>query len=272
MSSPPQEFGKQEDEEKGQKEEAIENVPTQDEEGAGQSIGDGTPPGAKPRRGAKRRRIGEKVDQSKVVDIKSLPANPLQEVPFQKQTALVVKIFVENKMYVANTGDTDVTIPVGTFLCGYGMGRFARDENESFNPDCHHMYTIQTCDDYVYTSKFTTVKEVLKEQLSTNPEAKIAYHSIFDIASKDTDAFGVKQEHKIFFIPAFSSDTENGQNQTTTQINLAGKLPANTFESSHCVVQAWAVKWGPLGLIPVRPLVLFKQSCDIPAGKALSLM
>ena len=271
-SPPPQEFGKQEYEETGQEGEDIEDDPKKDQEGAGHSIGDGPPSVGKPRRGAQRRRIGEKVDQSKVVDIKSLPANPLQEVPFQKQTALVVKVFVENKVYVANTGDTDVTIPVGTFLCGYGRGRFARDENGSFNPGCHHMYTIKTCDDPVYTSKFTTVKEVVKEQRSTNPEAKIAGHSIFDIASKDKDAFGVKQEWKVFFIPAFCSDEEGGQNQPITQITLAGKLPANTFESSHCVVQAWGVKWGFQGLSPIRPLIIFKQSCDIPAGKALSLM
>ena len=54
------------------------------------------------------------------LDIKSLPANPLQEVPFLKQLALLVKAFVGNNVYVANTGDTDVTILVGTFLCGFG--------------------------------------------------------------------------------------------------------------------------------------------------------
>ena len=270
-SPPPQEFGKQgEEEEKGQEEEAKEDDAKNDDEGAGEVP---KPPRATPpRRGAKRRRIGEKVDQSKVVDIKSLPANPLQDVPFQKQTALQVKAFVGNKVYVANTGDKDVTIPVGTFLCGYGKGRFARNTNGSFNPDCHHMYNIKTCDDFVFTSKTATVKEVVAEQRSNNPEAKIAYHSMFDIASKDKDAFGVKQDHEVFFIPAFSSDEEGGQNQPITQGTLAGKLPANTFESSHCVVQTWGVKWGPQGLSPVRPLVLFKQSCDLPAGKALSLM
>ena len=118
----------------------------------------------------------------------------------------------------------------------------------------------------------TTVKEVVAEQRSNNPEAKIAYHSMFDIASKDKDAFGVKQDHEIFFIPAFSSDEEGGQSQPITQATLAGKLPANTFESSHCVVATWAVKWGPQGLSPVRPMVLFTQSCDLPAGKAVSLM
>ena len=95
---------------------------------------------------------------------------------------------------------------------------------------------------------------------------------MFDIASKAKEAFGIKQEHEIYFIPAFSSDDEAGQKQQISQINLAGQLPANTFESSHCVVQTWAVKWGPQGLAPVRPLALFKQSCDLLAGKDLSLM
>ena len=183
-----------------------------------------------------------------------------------------MKVFVGNRVYVANTGDKDVTIPFGTFLCGYGKGVFARNTNGSFNPDCYHMFTLKTCNDFVFTSKIARVVEVVANQRSSNPEAKIAYHSMFDIASKDKDAFGVKQEHDLFFILAFSSEEEGGQNQPITQITLAGKLPANTFESSQCVVQTRGVEWGPLGLSPVRPLVLLKQSCDLPAGKALSLM
>ena len=223
-------------------------------------------------RGVKRQRNGEMVDPTKVVDIQSLPANPLQDVSFQKQPELQIKVFVGNKVYVVNTGDKDVTIPFGTFLCGYGKGVFARNTNGSFNPDCHHMFNIKTCNDFVFTSKMARVVEVVVAHRSSNPEAKIAYHSMFDIASKDKDAFGIKQEHEIYFIPAFSSEEEGGQKQQITQVTLAGKLPANTFESSHCVVSTWAVKWSPQGLSLVRPLVLFTQSCDLPAGKALSLM
>ena len=134
------------------------------------------------------------------------------------------------------------------------------------------MYNSKTCDDFVFTTKMTTVKEAVAEQRSNNLAAEIAYHSMFDIASTDKDAFGVKLEREVFFIPAFTSDEEGGQNQRITQATLAGKLPANTFESSHCVVATWWVKWSPWGLMPSRPLVLFKQSCDLPAGKAVSLM
>ena len=220
-SPPPQEFGRQEEE---KEEMGQEEKPQEETEDDPQPGGD-PPSGVIPKR--KRRRLDmKKVDQSKIVDIKSLPANPLQEVPFAKQPALQVKVFVGNKVYVANTGDKDVTIKVGTLLCGYGKGRFARNKHGSFNPDCHHMYNIKTCDDFVFTTKMTTVKEVVAaEQRSGNLEAKIAFHSMFDLASKDKeDAFGVKQDHEIFFIPAFASEEEGGQNQRITQGTLAGKL------------------------------------------------
>ena len=240
-SPPPQEFGRQEEE---KEEMGQEEKPQEETEDDPQPGGDPPTGGVIPKR--KRRRLDmKKVDQSKIVDIQSLPANPLLEAPFLKQTALQVKVFVGNKVYVANTGDADVSIPVGTFLCGYGIGKFDRNTKGNYNPDCHLMFKIKTCDDFVFTSKMATVKEVVAEQRAKNPEAKIAYHSMCDIASTDKDAFGVKQEHEIFFIPAFTSGEEGGQSQSITQNTLAGKLPANTFESSHCGVATWAVKWGP---------------------------
>ena len=203
-SPPPQEFGRQEEE---KEEMDPEDKPQDDTKDDPQPGGDDAPTGVNPKR--KRRRLDrKKVDQSKIVDIQSLPANPLLEAPFLKQTALQVKVFVGNKVYVANTGDADVSIPVGTFLCGYGRGKFDRNTKGNFNPDCHHMFKIKTCDDLVHTSKLVTVKEVLAHQRANNPEAKIAYHSMFDIATTDKDAFGVKLEHEVFFIPAFTSDEE----------------------------------------------------------------
>ena len=141
-----------------------------------------------------------------------------------------------------------------------------------FNPDCHFMFRNKTCDDFVYGEKMMTVKEVMAEQRANDPQAKIVYHSVFVIASTDKDAFGVKLEHEVFVIPAFTGDDDGAQSQQINQGTLAGKLPANIFDNSHCVVATWVVKWSPQGMGPARPLVIFKQSCDLPAGKALSLM
>ena len=180
---------------------------------------------------------------------------------------------MENEAYVVNTGDADVSIPVGALLCGYGRGKFDRNGRGKFNPDCHSMFKIKTCDDLVvHKDKIATVKEMMQAQRTTDPKAKIAYHSVFEVASTDKeDAFGVKLEHEIFFILGLTSDHNGGQSQPINQNTLVGKLPANTFESSHCVVATWAVKWSPQGMGPVRPLVIFKKTCDIPAGNALSL-
>ena len=208
----------------------------------------------------------QKVDQSKIVDIQSLPANPLLEATFQKQTALKIKASGGNTVYVVNTGDADVSIPVGALLCGYGRGKFDRNTVGKFNPDYHFMFRIKTCDDFVYREKMMTVKEVMAEQRAKDPQAKITDHSVFDIASTDKDAFGVKLEHEVFVIPGLTSDDEGGQSQPINQNTLAGKLPTKTFENSHCVLATWSVKWSPQGLGPVRPLALFKKSCDPPDG------
>ena len=115
-SPPPQEFGQQEEEKQAKEEK---------EEPGDDPSPEGNPTTGKPLR-KKRRLDVEKVDQSKIVDIQSLPANPLLEATFQKNPAVKIKAFVGNKVYVVNTGDADVSIPVGALLCGYGKGRFDR--------------------------------------------------------------------------------------------------------------------------------------------------
>ena len=128
-------------------------------------------------------------------------------------------------------------------LCGYGRGKFDRNTMGKFNLDFHFMFRIKTCDDFLYREKMMTVKEVMAEQRAKDPQAKIAYHSVFDIASTDKDAFGVKLEHEVFVIPRLTSDDEGGQSQPINQNTLAGKLPTKTFENSHCVLATWSVKW-----------------------------
>ena len=70
-----------------------------------------------------------------------------------------------------------------------------------------------------------TVKEVMAEQRAKDPQAKIAYHSVFDIASTDKDAFGVKLEHEVFVIPGLTSDDEGGTEPTNQPKHFGWEAP-----------------------------------------------
>ena len=110
-------------------------------------------------------------------------------------------------------------------LCGYGRGKFDRNTMGKFNLDFHFMFRIKTCDDFVYREKMMTVKEVMAEQRAKDPQAKIAYHSVFDIASTDKDAFGVKLEHEVFVIPGLTSDDEGDRANRSTKTLWLGSSP-----------------------------------------------
>ena len=117
-SPPPQEFGQQEEEKQAKDK----------KEGGPDPSPEGDPTPLKPRPKKKQRLGVQKVDQSKIVDIQGLPANPLLEATFQKQPAVKIKAFVGNKVCVVNTGDADVSIPAGALLCGYGRGKIDRND------------------------------------------------------------------------------------------------------------------------------------------------
>ncbi len=136
------------------------------------------------------------------------------------------------------------------------------------------MFTIKTCDQKVFTTKITTDKELVNEQKAHDPEAKIGYHSMHEVAGKDKMAFGIKQEHEVLFVPAYhsgeASSSQAATAQAANQSLIGAMLPTNAL-STHCCEVIWAVKWATIGLIPLRPLVIFTRSGEVPPGKALSV-
>ena len=93
---------------------------------------------------------------------------------------------------------------------------------------------------------------------------------MIEVAGTDNKSVGAKQDHEVFFIPALSGDGNDGDaGKVINQGSMGAVLPSTSFDGSHCLVKAWAVKWATIGRMPIRPLVLLKQSCDLPAGQAL---
>ena len=142
-TSPPQEFGDHKEEDCATAE--VEGPEEAEAAGAAAAEHEGNPDPSKPLP-KRRRKAKAKVDPDNIVDNKSLPGNPLQDVPMQmkSQVGLSLQVFAGNKIYVVNTGDQTMGVPVGSFLCGYGKGKFDRNTNGNFNPDCHHMHHFKT--------------------------------------------------------------------------------------------------------------------------------
>ena len=61
-----------------------------------------------------------------------------------------------------------------------------------------------------------------------------------------------------------------GPKVTVMQTQAAGLLAMNVWDSWVTKI-VWACKWGPNGLVPVRPTVVFTGDVKLAAGHALKL-
>ena len=104
---------------------------------------------------------------------------------------------------------------------------------------------------------------MLEEHRAKDPTAKVAYHDI--IENESGSGFKFTRKHMVHFCP-----DKNQQDQN--QLSLASTVPKATFENSECVKILWVVKWQAIGLMPVRPIVVLVQGCDVPPQHALKLV
>ena len=81
--------------------------------------------------------------------------------------------------------------------------------------------------------------------------------------------FDVVVNHRVFFVPE-STKAE----KAAEKVNQMTAGPAVSLDRwpSNCILLVWAVKWNVLGLMPVRPLLVFQCQVNVPAGRALDVM
>ena len=91
---------------------------------------------------------------------------------------------------------------------------------------------------------------------------------IVDKAAGIAGAFDFKLNHVVHFVP--DSTKEEKTAQKVTQMSVGSTIPLSRWPSK-CIMLIWATKWGVLGLTPIRPLLLFKGSFNIPPGKAVEV-
>ena len=61
-------------------------------------------------------------------------------------------------------------------------------------------------------------------------------------------------------------------NDNVVHMSLGALIPAKAWNAAAHTMIAWMVKWSVLGLTPVRPLVILKDTVNIPAGRAFQLL
>ena len=72
------------------------------------------------------------------------------------------------------------------------------------------------------------------------------------------------------------SDADEGAGATTpgppNQTSVAALIPPSAWDKSEVALLTWAVKWAPMGLMPLRPIVVFQLGGTLSGGQALCLM
>ncbi len=171
-------------------------------------------------------------------------------------------------MYVVDQSEKLPKINAGDVLCGFGRGKFDRNDNKKVNAEKHHKFHCNTCDGLISHEKLQALSEVVAEHIQNDPLAKMAYHSMRDIACTNPNAFSVARRHESYFAPHIDSPVAR---QTINQPSMGAFVLAHSYDGSHCLVNNWSVKWLAQGLGPMGPRAHFTLSAKIPPGQAMSL-
>ena len=68
----------------------------------------------------------------------------------QHQTGLHLSVRTGNKLYVVNTSDSEIVMPAGTLIAGFGRGRYkAVKSEEKAEADKEILFTLENQDDLI---------------------------------------------------------------------------------------------------------------------------
>lgn len=187
------------------------------------------------------------------------------------------------KPYLHNSSDAEVTLPKGTFLLGFGKGKFkmAGQHDKEINVDTMPLYHLCTSSDIVSYGKETQMlKCVVDARRKDDPLAKVAYHHMEDIDGEEHElgAFKLTLVNKVYFAAeGVMMPHENGGEESAVDqknklsYSTAGCLVHMKFWKTPATEVIFQTKWAVNGLTPVRPQVVTSVEIVIPPGKCVEL-
>ena len=86
------------------------------------------------------------------------------------------------------------------------------------------------------------------------------------------EKFKLELVHTVVFQPQNKSSLDEGEDgaNVALQASAGGMVPHSKWDTGDTMI-AWAVQWKANGLMPVRPMVVFRFAGSLPPGRSLVL-
>ena len=192
----------------------------------------------------------------------------------KSNTSLTLSLRSESKLYLMNTTEAPATINAGSALCGFGKVAF-RQEGDGVPPFDSHKdvdFSPTSSADHVLLlganneMTYETIGRVVAAQSTqaSKEKSRICYHELKEVPG-DENAFEL---HQVIRVIARSKPKD--QQGAITAASLGGIVSPAVW-NTWIVALIFACQWKPTGLMPVRPLVVFKGDVTLKPGQALLL-
>ena len=213
------------------------------------------------------------------VPLDQIPGNILAEVPVVSVKAnvpLTLRIMMQHKFALVNTGDVPVSWRAGSLLCAYGKGKFVAKDSEDDFTDAELSYHLKGSQSLVlYNGVLQKLEDVLAERQKTHPDACVAYHQMEP--GEGNEKFGLSRKNFVAFVPTGGkpvipkeSETDpDDDTPTALQASAASMVPWRSWTTADTDT-VWSVTWKALGLMPVRPQVVLLVDGVLEAGMGLT--
>ena len=181
-------------------------------------------------------------------------------------------------LFIANRGDSDLSIPAGTLVAGFYSGKWVHihDGDDSFQPEKDVSFTLESADAPVLLGGIVmTVNEAVERA----PNRKVQYHTLEPNPQPGSPGhFELTVKNQVVYrcldLPAIKTENDPEAGEAAiglTQAHAASALPPNQWETSLTQI-VWTVRYHPAkGLTPVRPQVVLKDALVLKAGEAVKL-
>ena len=171
----------------------------------------------------------------------------------------VLSVRAGHEVYIVNTSsDSSSSWQAGSTIAGFGKGEWkttARVDGNvaAYDDTKEFLFALQSSNDNVMLGNvLKTIRQVVEERRSTNPDVKINYHKINETPQEnDPGAFGLDRLNDIFFVPSVSDDPKASVGQSA----VARIVPIGSWTRGIAGL-TWVVKWTSKGLMPVRPQIV----------------